>query len=197
MPHPLGLVDLGRPPAGVLHTIEGSLESGISVFEKRYTPTFGVGRDRIVQFTALGQMDAALENHYGGGETNRWARAQIEVEGHAQEYGFSFAPAVTDALASLLATLRAELGIPLTRPFPDAMQRLPWSTESFSRRRAGKWGKVAGWYGHVEIPENSHWDPGALLWTPLLAEAKRRIPLGVKLKPYYAVRVVRGQLRRA
>jgi hypothetical protein len=79
-------------------------------------------------------------------------------------------------LASLLAVLHTECGIPLSRPFPDAMPPGPWAVESFSRRHAGKWGKVAGWYGHIEIPENSHWDPGAYKWAELLAAAKARRP---------------------
>jgi hypothetical protein len=82
---------------------------------------------------------------------------------------------VLDALASLLAVLHTECRIPLTRPFPDAMPPLPWAVESFSRRHAGKWGKVAGWYGHIEIPENSHWDPGAYKWKELLAAAKSKL----------------------
>ena len=43
---------------------------------------------------------------------------------------------------------------------------------SFARRSAGKWGHVAGWYGHVEVPENEHWDPGAFEWTKTIERAK-------------------------
>jgi hypothetical protein len=31
---------------------------------------------------------------------------------------------------------------------------------------------VAGWYGHIEVPENEHWDPGAFQWTGMLTRAK-------------------------
>jgi hypothetical protein len=56
----------------------------------------------------------------------------------------------------------------------------PWATESFQRRNAGKWGVEAGWYGHVEIPENSHWDPGALLWSSIIARAHELDTMGPK-----------------
>ena len=47
-----------------------------------------------------------------------------------------------------MLTLRDEAGVPLERPFKDAMPRLPWATTAFKRRKSGKWGTVAGWYGH-------------------------------------------------
>lgn len=196
-PHPDGTLDLNKPAAGVMHTTEGSWESALGVFKQHYSPTFLVGPSRIAQLVPLGYMTAALENAAGGVETNRWARVQIEVAAFSQEKPYSFAAGTTDALASLLATLRVECGIPLRRPFPDAMPPQPWATESFPRRHAGKWGTVAGWYGHVEIPENSHWDPGALQWSQLLALAKTRVPLKAKLlRPYHVVKVVAGRLVR-
>jgi hypothetical protein len=169
-------VTMAKPPAGVMHTVEGGWSSGMSVFKKHYAPTFLVGSRRIAQLVPLGVMDAALENHYGGGETNRWARVQIEVAGYSKDKPYSFDAGTTDALASLLATCKVEAGIPLTRPYPDTMPAKPWATESFKRRKDGKWGTTSGWFGHVEIPENSHWDPGYLLWAPLLLEATKRLP---------------------
>ena len=38
-PHPGVPVDLSAPPAGVLHTIEGNLGSGLSVFQDRNART--------------------------------------------------------------------------------------------------------------------------------------------------------------
>jgi hypothetical protein len=176
-------VDLTKPSAGVMHTTEGGWASAMSVFKQHYAPTFLVGNRRIAQLVPLGEMDAALENHYGGGETNKWARVQIEVVGYSKEAPYSFDAGTTDALASLLATCKVELGIPLTRPYPDTMPAKPWASRNFRRRKDGKWGKTSGWFGHIEIPENSHWDPGALLWAPLLLLATQRLPKQPKPKP--------------
>jgi hypothetical protein len=175
-PHPNVGVVMGKPAAGVMHTTEGSWAGAMSVFRNHYAPHFLVGTRRIAQLVPLGDIAAALENPPGGVETNTWARVQIEVVGHSKETPYSFPATVTDPLASLLATLKVEAGIPLTRPYPDAMPPKPWATPTFRRRHDGKWGHTAGWFGHVEVPENSHWDPGALMWEPLLLKATQRLP---------------------
>jgi hypothetical protein len=188
-----GDVDLSAPPAGIMHTTEGSFDSALSVFRSHYAPHFLVGAGRIAQLGALGKMAQAVEHPAGYPETNRIARVQIEVAGYSQEQPYLFDAKTTDALAWLLTVLKDEAGIPLTRPFPDKMPAKPWATREFNRRKAGKWGKVPGWYGHVEIPGNSHWDPGALKWGALLAAAKKNAqpPAPPKPKePRWAFRVI-------
>jgi hypothetical protein len=171
-PNPGSPVDEGAPPAGVLHTIEGSLSSGMGVFHRHFAPHFALDADAILQLVPLGTMAAALENHVGGVETNSIARVQIEVAGDSRTTPWLWNDVTTTTVADLIATVSKAAGIPLERPFPDRMPPLPWAMESFSRRHAGTWGRVAGWYGHVEVPENSHWDPGALRWSTLLARAR-------------------------
>jgi hypothetical protein len=153
-PNPGGSVDMSAPPAGILHTIEGNLESGIGVFRHHFAPHFALDGRQIVQLLPLGVFGCACENRAGGVETNRLARAQIEVAGNSSTKPWLPDPATTNTLADLLATLEQVADIPLKRPFPDAMPPQPWATTTFSRRNAGKWGKTAGWFGHVEVPEN-------------------------------------------
>lgn len=181
-PHPGDHIDLSKPPTGIVHTIEGGLASGMGVFRQHYAPTFAVGPHRIIQCVPLGFMAAAVENHPGGVETNRIARVQIEVEGHSETRPYSFPVEIEETVAALMAELRVVAEIPLTHPFPDAMPPPPWATEKFSRRHAGLWGKKPGWYGHVEVPENEHWDPGALQWDRLFAKA-RGVPVANVVKP--------------
>jgi hypothetical protein len=171
-PNPGGHVVESAPPTGVVHTVEGSLESGLGVFRRRYAPHFVLDGEQIIQLVPLGTMAAALENRPGGVETNSITRAQIEVAGHSSEKPWCCDKATGEALAELLATLAEAAGIPLSRPFEDKMPAKPWATTSFARRSAGKWGHVAGWYGHVEVPENEHWDPGAFEWTKTIERAK-------------------------
>ena len=177
MRHPAGQVDLSVRE-GVLHTIEGSLESGLAVFRSRMaTPHFTVGRDRtgrvrVIQHVPLGEPAAALKNMAGGVETNFEGEVQIEIADRSRATPWLPEQYVTDALAELLVALRRVVGIPLTHPFPDNPGRQPWATTSFSHRRAGKWGRVAGWYGHMDVPENDHWDCGWLRWSTLLAAAQ-------------------------
>jgi len=171
-PNPGGIVDEDAPPAGVVHTVEGTLDSGLGVFRVHYAPHFLVGGTRIIQLVPLGTMAAALENRPGGMETNSIVRAQIEVAGHSSEQSWACDHDTHEALADLLATLNKAAGIPLERPFPDQLEALPWATVDFARRKTGKWGTVAGWYGHIEVPENEHWDPGAFEWGGLITRAQ-------------------------
>jgi hypothetical protein len=171
-PNPGSPVDEGAPAVGVLHTIEGSLSSGMGVFHQHFAPHFTLDAHQTLQLVPLGTMAAALENHVGGVETNAIARVQIEVAGSSKTTPWLWDEATTTAVADLVATVSKAAQIPLERPFADQMPALPWAIESFSRRHAGTWGHVAGWYGHVEVPENSHWDPGALRWSVLLDEAR-------------------------
>jgi hypothetical protein len=172
-PNPGAPVDPDAPPTGVLHTVEGSLESGLAVFRQHYASHFILDAGRIVQLVPLGTMAAALENHPGGVETNAITRAQIEVAGNSLQAPWCCDDPTLDVVADLLATLEHTAEIPLTRPFPDELPPPPWAVYGFARRNAGKWGKVAGWYGHIEVPENEHWDPGAFEWTKVMAKAQK------------------------
>lgn len=176
VPHALVPADASRPPAGVGHTTEGSFESALAVFREHYAPNFMVGRDgagrvRILQFVPVGFMAEALQNHVGGGETNRWARAQIELVASSSLQPWTPGPEVLKAFAGLLRELKTVAGIPLERPFPDTLPAGVWATETNSRRQSGKWGSVPGWFNHLEVPENDHWDMGSFQWRDAFAIA--------------------------
>jgi Mannosyl-glycoprotein endo-beta-N-acetylglucosaminidase len=178
VPKPDAPVEMSKPPAGVLHTMEGHWDFSLEIFRKHDAPHFMVDAGRIAQLVPLGEMAAALEPRVGEIVTNGWARAQIEVAGFSKEEPYQFSAPILDTLAELMAALVGVADIPLSRPFPDALEPKPWATRDFVRRHAGKWGHVAGWYGHMEIPVNSHWDPGALQWSGLLAVARQKLHAG-------------------
>src|SRR5262245_45737044 len=79
VPNQTAAVVLSKPPAGVMHTTEKTFEDALAVFKVHYAPHFLVGASRILQLAPLGITAAALRHPAGGGETNRWARAQIEI----------------------------------------------------------------------------------------------------------------------
>jgi hypothetical protein len=168
-----GNVSLSRPAAGVLHTTEGSFQSALDEFKTKFAPHFLVGHGRIIQFAPLGKMSFALEHTTGQLETNGWARAQIEIAGRSQLHPWLPESGTLDALASLVAALEDAAGIPMKRAWPDGLCRsVRWATAANPRRHEGAWGREAGWFGHIEIPGNSHWDPGALTYTALFARAR-------------------------
>ncbi len=173
VPHEQDRVVAAKPPAGVMHTTEGTFASALAVFKVHFAPHFMVSDDRIVQFVPLGTIAAALEHKKGTVETNRWARAQIEVVAHSKLPPWQPDGPTFDRLAALVATLETAAGIPLRRPWPDTLDAgTKWATEANPRRTHSKWGAESGWFGHVEIPGNSHWDPGSLRYGALFERAR-------------------------
>lgn len=195
-PNPGEPVDFGAPAKGILHTTEGSLPSALAVFRRHFAPTFTVAPGRILQHVPLGTMAAALENHSGGVQTNRDCRVQIEVVGFSQKTLWLPHSSTLAPLASLMRVLVQAAGIPL-RHVPVG-------------RNPRMWERTSGWLGHIDVPENSHWDPGHVDYHRLLRVAQlsqhpvHRAPPGwieVKPKPRKTDRVrtlaLRARARRA
>jgi hypothetical protein len=168
-PHFSQPVALDSARTGVLHTTEGGWEGSLGVFKSHYAPHFMVGMDsslnkvRIAQLVQVGTIGAALVTH------NWLAIVQVEMIGFSKETPWTPDDETAQALASLMAVCKAEYGIPLVHP---------WADGDFGRagdnphRHAGKWGIVAGWYGHADCPSpDTHWDPGNLQWSKILAAA--------------------------
>jgi len=193
-PNPGASVDLAAPPKGILHTIEGSLESGLAVFRQHYAPTFTLGRDqrgkvRILQLVPLGTMGAALE-HSGNVETNSVCRVQIEIAGFSKHTLWLPDAGTVMALGALMKTLESVAQIPLRH--------------SPINRNVLGWEKLAGWFGHADVPQNTHWDAGRIDYKALFAVANDPpAPTGppawhqVKPKPRKLSRVTTAPLRLA
>lgn len=164
-----GQVSLNAPRSGVLHTTEGGFAGSESVFERHYAPHFLLGLDshgnpRIDQLVPIGACGMACVGN------NALAIVQIEMVGFSQEKPWLPDHKTLDLLAHTMVTLEAEYGIPLSRPWPDG----DWGRAGDNpHRHAGKLGKVAGWYGHGDMPHppsgESHWDPGNLEWERIFA----------------------------
>jgi hypothetical protein len=87
------------------------------------------------------------------------------------------------SLSPVVAIMRWAVGdplnIPLTRPVKTWLDdcsdvKLPWAVSNNARRIAKSiWPKVPGWYMHMEVPVNNHWDCGALRWREMLQMANQ------------------------
>ena len=164
-------VDLSAPRAGVLHTTEGSTAAGaLAVFKaKPWGSHFVVGMDvdkkvHIYQIVPVGLIAGALVAH------NNLAAVQIEVVGFSKETPWLPNEATLDPLAALMATCQHEYGIPLSRPWVDG----DWGKYGDNpHRHSAKFGRVAGWFAHGDVPSpDVHWDPGNLKWDALFARAR-------------------------
>jgi hypothetical protein len=166
---------------GVLHTTEGdTIEGAYAALEaSRSAPHFIAGEGRIIQCRPLSAQAAALRS---GAEVATNANAALQIEMVARAKETSWLPvrgSLDPALAIMKWAAGPPLDIPLQRPL-DAWRddctdcSRPWASAHNSRRLApGAWPRAKGWYMHLEVPENTHWDCGALRLSEMLERARR------------------------
>jgi len=176
-------VQLELPRAGILHTEEGQWEGSISIFKHHFAPHFTVGMDnatgkvRIAQLVPIGYIGSACRAHndeaivqiemVGFSQTKPWyPHGKVaRDDGHIVDYGD------TDvALARLMIEIEKEYGVPLSHPYADD----DWGRAGHNpHRTSGKFGHIAGWYSHGDMPDpDQHWDCGHLQWTRLFKLAE-------------------------
>lgn len=165
VPHLDGAVELAAPPVAVAHTTETKYLPG---YRPNTPPHMTVGkrsattRCGLFQHVGLSRMANALANLAGGTETNRLVRFQLEQCGFtSREPWLPADPEQRVITASLMEWVEDELGVPEHRPFPDTIGPGVWAELKNPRRLSGKFGKSQGWFTHLEVPENTHWDCGS------------------------------------
>lgn len=164
-----GDVDLDSPPKGCGHTTEGTSLPSYRAGQTD-SPTFTIGHGTVWQHRGLGKTCGTLADAPGGGETNRLIRIQFELIGFStRKLWLPWDSFQRDALAAIKELAHDELGVPRGHVFPDKQDDGILAVTTY-HRRSEKFPHVPGWYGHVEIPENDHWDWGSLKWDDLAAE---------------------------
>jgi LysM repeat protein len=117
--------------------------------------------DKLGQFGPLTSSARALQND-GARRTNREGRVciQVEVLGRAASpWTNGFNPADKPNFRKLLAAMRAH-GIPDVWP-----AGAPLATAAAVAKKARNrttWQSKGGHFSHGQVPNNSHWDPGAI-----------------------------------
>ena len=143
----------------VHHTTEGSSAQGaFAAFRaNRSDPHFTVDSSKIYQHIDTSKAARALRNAAGGVQTNRDSAIQIEV------VGFAHRPKVMATLKNvqkLCNWLEAEHGIPKLWPNGLPKPAVNGRDPGGHNRNAANWDGKGGHYGHSQVPENTHWDPG-------------------------------------
>lgn len=156
-----GLFISGYAKKGVLHTTEGSSASGaIGAYKKNNSwPHFTVEYSGTVyQHISIDLAARALENRTGGVETNRGGAIQIEVVGFASKPNWP--QAQVEAVKKLMRWIEEQTGIKQAGPqFGGSEQYGLKNPFEFTNTQ---WISFNGWCGHQHVPENRHWDPGAI-----------------------------------
>lgn len=164
---------IGVPVKVVLHTTETiglpGYNEGLSAPHLTYNPKTRVW----VQHTDLKTAARALRNQTGGVETNRANAYQVEIICYSNK-------AIADGSASRLwvgdlddlayEDLRALIdwtGVPVVWPGRQAFSYSQANAAGF-RLGPDEWVNYNGIVGHQHVPENDHWDPGALDWNRII-----------------------------
>jgi hypothetical protein len=141
----------------VHHTTEGSSASGaIGAYRaNKSDPHFTVDSTTIYQHIDTISAARALANPPGGVQTNRDSAIQIEVVGFA---GRPKNIATLKNVAKLCRWIEANHGVP--KVWPNGFPRVGSRDPGGHNRNASNWERKGGHYGHSQVPENDHWDPG-------------------------------------
>jgi hypothetical protein len=115
---------------------------------------------RFTQFLPANSRSKSLADAPGGTRTNRAGSVVIQIEALFFPYcrvdGKVYAKLTDTPCAGwpeLLAWVRS-WGVPDVWPMGRP-------TSFASNRSASTWAKAGGWYGHSQVPENGHQDPGS------------------------------------
>lgn len=158
---------LPGPMRGVLHTTEGTIAHGAFAAYRKHNswPHFTVAMDGTVyQHVPLNKAARSLQNQSGGVQTNRQGAIQIEVCGKAANPNWPLAQVA--AVILLMRWIEAQTGI---KPYgPEFGSNQQYGLRNPLEFSPAEWEAFNGWCGHQHVPENSHWDPGAITLANLL-----------------------------
>ena len=149
----------GGPFKIVHHTTEGhSAQDAFDAYKaNRSDPHFTVDATRIVQHIDTGKAARALRNAPGGVQTNRDSAIQIEVVGFAHRPKGAATLRNVRRLCNWIAQTHGVARVwPSGPPKPAVNGQDPGG----HNRSVANWDTKSGHYGHSQVPENIHWDPG-------------------------------------
>ena len=148
---PVGPFLSGIPKRLVWHTTEGSSLPTYAGSNPHFT--LNARNGTLYQHQSVSGASRTLRNDTGGVETNRQGAIQVEVIGFASQ-----SPNWSDGeyaeLAELARWIEARCGVARRCDVAFVAGRAEMS--------ASKWQGYSGHCGHQHIPENDHWDPGAM-----------------------------------
>jgi hypothetical protein len=161
-----------------LHTTETEGVPGYDGGASAPHLTYDPGARVWYQHTDLGTAARALRNVSGGVETNRHRALQVEIVCYSDRGVATDDPSdrtwVGDLDELAIGDLQAFLGwclgtygIEPTWPGRAALSYSEANAPGF-RLTYSEWEHFGGVCGHQHVPENDHWDPGALDWAALM-----------------------------
>jgi hypothetical protein len=169
-----------NPPNLILHTTEGGTSLGTAYRVWDHPPQFAVGDGKIVQLFPTNCKGYSVD-------TQDDLAMQVEIAENSRLALWLPSSSSLEPLVALMAFLHKH-GLVTTavrRPdrqnWPLVLDRLPAAVDTYYRRH-GPW-PATGVYGHVEIPDDEHWDPGSLNYPGLFAMVESVLDGGDAMTP--------------
>jgi len=169
----------------VIHTTETSglpsYKDGYTAPHLTYDPEFG----NFYQHTDLNVAARALTNPPGGVQTNRQSALQLEIICYSNKRIADQTKSrlwVGDLTDKNYADLEDFVDFCVknyrVKPVWPGKQAFSYSQANAPgfRMTGAQWVSYSGVCGHQHIPEQTHWDPGALNWNQLLEDDDMRSP---------------------
>lgn len=190
----------GAPKRLVLHSTEGSSVAGaVAAYKaKGVPPQFTVDpktRARV-QHISEDKAGYALKNLAGGVQTNNQGAIQVEVVGFAAKMQDMSDLDVVWMGTEVVRPLAAATGFKLEAPAFVGADQSPANAKAKQRFSAAAWNAFNGVCGHQHVPENDHWDPGAMRIDAILAFARAPQSLPPVEVPHPPANTDVAQLRR-
>jgi hypothetical protein len=154
--HPQG--SRGPQAAGTPNLVLHTTETSGYVEQLQYPSNFQCGEGVIGQHIRLGYQGDAVFVHDAeciGIEMVGFSQLGLWLPGES-----TLGPTVA-LTAWLHRTGRIKTGVKRPRDWPMVLDRGPQAVDTYYRRLAGLWPDTPGVYGHVDLPDNHHWDPGS------------------------------------
>lgn len=160
VPYPSLTFAPGYPKRGVIHTVEGfGLPSyGGGTSHPHFTLSLKTGK--LWQHAPVWAAVKTLR-HTESTETNRAGAIQFEITDAFAKDAQNWSDAEYARIAKLMRWIEKNAGVP--RQCSVTFAPLP-----AKRLTNAQWSTYTGWLGHGHVPQNDHWDPGALKIDKLL-----------------------------
>ena len=115
----------------------------------------------------------ALRNASGGVQTNRERSLQLEIiaysnrpiadVGDHRDWVGDLTPEALGDIRDFIEWTGEHYGVEMVWPDRQALSYSAANTEGFKMTNK-EWDQFGGVCGHQHVPENTHWDPGAIDW---------------------------------
>lgn len=177
---------LGGPPRCTQHTYEAGYSltavraaQGLIAAGNEVHLTFNPVYGGVAQILPADRAGRGLVNLPGGVQTNRQGTVNVQIEVIARAdrpWTLDLTDAGRASLDKIMSWLRYDLGIPDVWPAGPPPAYSNGANHPENSRSAAVWVSKPGYYGHSQVPENDHGDPGALDIRVLAAAGRRTAP---------------------